>query len=187
MIKHTGTVPLETKRLLLRRFELEDAGDVYHNWASDHETLKYLAWGPYKDVKMTTIHVKEWLILYEHTQYYNWAICLKENNQAIGTISVEMQQDRTGICEVGYCLSKDYWGKGIMPEALHMIINYLFYKVGYHRIIARYDILNVASGKVMQKVGMRFERIIYRSNKRKDGSYYDCVIYGINKADWKRV
>ncbi len=180
MLRHKGTNSIETLRLLLRRFCEEDAEDMYHHWAGDPEVVKYLPWGPHQDPSVTQKRIREWMLRYGHDNYYNWAICLKNTNTAIGSISVEIQYDGELTCEVGYCLGKEYWSRGIMTEALHAVMHYLFQEIGYRRITARHDVLNIASGRVMQKCGMKYERTVYHVSKRRDGSPCDCAVYGIN-------
>lgn len=180
MLKHMGTNSIETLRLLLRRFNEYDAEDMYLNWAGDPEVVKFLPWGPHLDPSVTQKRIREWMPRYEYDHYYNWAICLKNTNTAIGSISVEIQKDTDLSCEVGYCIGKEYWSRGIMTEALRAVMHYLFYEVGYRKITARHDVLNVASGRVMQKCGMKFDKIIYHVSRRRDGSYCDCAVYTKN-------
>jgi len=56
-------------------------------------------------------------------------------------------------------------------------MHYLFFEVGYRKIIAKHDILNTASGRVMQKVGMRYEKTLFNVGRRRDGSLYDVNLY----------
>ncbi|MBB2182367.1 GNAT family N-acetyltransferase [Lachnospiraceae bacterium MD1] len=177
IMHHIGTKSIETVRLLLRRFESDDAEDMYRNWAGDPEVCKYLSWGPHKDVEVSKKRIRDYLINYEFKDYYVWAIVLKSINQPIGSISVELSDESSRTCEVGYCLGKSYWNRGIMTEALLAVMHYLFFDIEYQRIMAKHDVLNVASGKVMQKAGMQFSRLEPRVGTRKDGTIYDCAVY----------
>lgn len=177
MIKHIGTNSIETTRLLLRRFELLDTFDMYRNWAGDRETLKYLPWGPHSDVNVTYRRILSWVEKYKQPNMYNWAIFLKSDKQVIGSISVEISNDKEKSCEIGYCIGKNYWGREIVAEALRAVMHYMFYEVGYSMIFAKHDVLNVASGRVMQKVGMQFVKTIHNVGRRRDGSMYDVDMY----------
>jgi ribosomal-protein-alanine N-acetyltransferase len=177
MIKHIGTNSIETIRLILRRFRPEDTFDMYKNWASDMETLKYLSWGPHSDVNVTHRRILSWVENYKNPNVYNWAIYLKSDNQVIGSISVEMSNDKDKSCEVGYCIGKSFWGREIVAEALRAVMHYLFFEVGYKKIIAKHDVKNIASGRVMQKVGMHYEKTIRNVGRRRDGSLYDVAMY----------
>ncbi len=183
LIHHQGTNAIETIRLILRRFKVEDANDMFYNWAGDPEVCKYLLWGPHKDVEASRKRILYWINNYEHSNSYIWAIELKSEKKVIGTISVELSNDFTFSCEVGYCIGKYYWSRGIMTEALRAVLHYLFYEIGYQRILAKHDVENIASGRVMQKAGMYFIKMEYRAGVRRDGSYYDCAVYSKNITD----
>ncbi len=182
-LHHLGTQPIETMRLQLRRFRAEDAEDMFYNWAGDPEVCKYLSWGPHPEVNVSRRRIAYWLSTYERNNSYVWAIESKFKKMVVGTISVEITDDSTSTCEVGYCLCKDYWGRGIMTEALHVVMHFLLNEVGYQRVIAKYDVQNIASGRVMQKAGMHFLKYEYRVGMRRDGSYYDCAVYERERAE----
>lgn len=182
-LRHTGTVAIETIRLKLRRFTAEDTMDMFNNWASDPEVCKYLSWGPYTDPDICRKRVAYWTNSYSYYNSYVWAIELKQLKMVIGSISVELTNDSDKSCEVGYCLSRDFWSRGIMTEALRAVIHFLFFEVGYSQIFAKHDILNIPSGKVMQKAGMHFVRLEPKAGRRRDGSYYDCAVYVVHIHD----
>jgi [ribosomal protein S5]-alanine N-acetyltransferase len=177
LIQHKGTQSIETVRLLLRRFCKEDAEDMFDNWAKDPEVCKYLLWGPHKDVEASRSRIIQWVNQYEVGNSYVWAITLQVRNIAIGSISVEISNDSSMSCEVGYCIGKAYWSRGIMTEALLAVLHYLFNDVGYQQIQAKHDTQNVASGRVMQKAGMHFAKYEYHVGLRRDGTFYDCAVY----------
>lgn len=177
MINHIGTNSIETIRLILRRFKLEDAPDMYKNWASDIDTLKYLSWGPHSNIGVTQRRILSWIKHYEEANVYNWAIYLKSIQEVIGSISVEISSDKKKSCEIGYCIGKEFWGREIVVEALRAVMHYLFSEVGYKKIIAKYDVLNKASGRVMQKAGMEYEKTLLNVGYRRDGSIYDVNVY----------
>lgn len=183
LIRHQGTKSIETLRLILRRFKPEDAEDMFNNWASDPEVCKFLLWGPHRDLDTTRKRIMNWVNNYDMNHSYVWAIELKSKNMAIGSISVEWANDSSRACEVGYCIGKAYWSRGIMTEALRAVMHYLFYEIGYEHIQAKHDVLNVASGRVMQKSGMHFIKYEYHVGVRRDGSFYDCAVYMKNITD----
>lgn len=176
-LNHIGTVTIETIRLRLRKFQTEDANDMFRNWASDPQVCKFLSWGPYTDPEPCYRRVASWVNSYAFNSSYVWAIELKRANAVIGSISVEISNDSIKSCEVGYCIGRSYWNRGIMTEALRAVMHFLFYEVGYQIIVAKHDTLNAASGKVMQKAGMRLVKLETRAGIRRDGSYYDCAVY----------
>jgi len=83
-MNHKGTVALETKRLILRQFTIDDAEAMFRNWASDAEVTKYLTWPTHADISVSKAVIESWIPLYEKLGHYSWAIVLKENNEPIG-------------------------------------------------------------------------------------------------------
>lgn len=157
-MKHKGTVDLETNRLLLRKFGLNDAQAIYNNWASDPEVTKYLMWPPHDSVSVSEKILKDWIKSYEKDNFYQWAIVLKDNvSEPIGSIAAVNQDDLVGMAHIGYCIGKKYWHKGITSEALKLVMDYLFDQVGFNRIESRHDPRNSNSGAVMKKCGMKYE------------------------------
>ncbi|MFY9176756.1 MAG: GNAT family N-acetyltransferase [Caldicoprobacterales bacterium] len=184
MLQHKGTVTLETHRLILRRFTLEDAEDMFSNWANDSEVTKYLTWWPHDSIDTTREVLSIWINEYSNNTAYNWAIELKETGQIIGSISVVDLCSKDCRCEIGYCISKVYWNKGITTEALKEVIGFLFSQVGINRIQAKHDVLNIGSGKVMQKAGMKYEGTFRQFYVRKDGSFGDVNMYAALQEDY---
>lgn len=117
MLNHKGTMSLETERLKLRKFNQEDAEDMYNNWASDAEVTKYLTWPTHSSIEVTKRVVGMWIDDYENGEYYQWAIELKETGQVIGSISLMNIDNHIENCEIGYCIGKEFWNKGIVTEA----------------------------------------------------------------------
>ena len=183
MLTHTGTQNIETERLLLRRFKIKDAQQMFDNWAKDPENVKYLSWQAYKNIDDVYQILKEWIEYYKNKNYYRWCITLKDTAEVIGGIDVILTLDHIDCFELGYVLSKKYWNRGIMTEALKSVINYLFKECNAHRIQARHDVNNIPSGKVMIKSDMKHEGILRKSDKTNTGQWCDIAIYSILKSD----
>lgn len=182
-MNHLGTQTLETDRLLLRKFTLDDAYAMYRNWASDPEVTKYLIWPTHENENVTREILKEWTVSYAQKDYYQWAIVLKnESQEPIGSISVVHKNDNIGIAHIGYCIGQKWWHKGITSEALNAVINFLFDKVGVNRIESRHDSNNPNSGKVMKKCGMTYEGTLRQSDQNNQGICDSCY-YAILKSD----
>ena len=175
MLTHKGTQKLETERLILRRFALEDAQAMYDNWASDPEVTKYLTWPTHSDPEISAWVLKDWVDGYEKEGSYLWAIVLKENGNApIGSISADLRNDKAETVHIGYCIGERWWHRGIMPEALKAVIDFLFDEVGVQRIDARHDANNPNSGAVMRKCGMKYEGTLRRSDWNNQGICDAC-------------
>ena len=181
MLTHKGTQELKTERLLLRQYKMSDAKQMFKNYATDPNVTKFLNWDPYKSVEEVEAFLTESIKAYDNLDTYNWAI--QYNGEMIGSISTTYINDRDSACEVGYCIGKDYWNKGIMSEALEAVIGFLFHEIHMHRIMAKHDVDNPASGKVMQKCNMTFEGKFRKFYLHDDGTYSDALIYGILREE----
>lgn len=184
MINHVGTRNIETKRLILRKFTMDDAQNMYDNWANDARVTKYLQWKPHENIDVTKNILIDWIKSYERLDYYQWAIVYKENMQAIGAISIVGFSDLHKWCEIGYCLSRNYWNNGIMTEALKAVIDFCFSKIGFNRVHAFHHAENRASGRVMLKSGMKYEGRLSQYHTNTQGEFVDCDMYAILKDDY---
>ena len=181
-MKHIGTVRLETERLILRRFTIEDAESIFNNWASDDEVTKFLTWPTYKSVEDGKWFINFCLDNYSDLSFYNWAIELKETHELIGNISVVKVFEDTNSAELGWDAGRKYWGNGYIPEAANKIVDVLFDEVDVDCIFALHDVNNPNSGRVMQKIGMKYEGVIRHCNKNNQG-IVDCARYSIIKTE----
>ena len=179
-MKHVGTRTIETERLILRRFSVSDAPQMFKNWACDQNVTRYLTWPPHESQEFTARLLSDWVKQYAEPDNYQWCIELKASSQAIGSISVVKLYENIDAVEIGYCIGAAYWGRGIMTEALGAVIQFFFQKVGAHRIQAKHDAENPASGRVMQKCGMKFEGKCLHADKNQRG-ICDICIYGLVK------
>lgn len=175
-MRHKGTVRLETDRLILRPFTLDDAGAMYDNWAGDPEVTKYLSWEPHADLQETRSILRGWVNSYEFPEYYSWAIVLKETDTPIGSIGSVERRDNIRMLHVGYCIGKAWWHQGYTTEAFAGLIRFFFEQVGANRIESCHEPDNVHSGQVMKKCGLSYEGLhrqaIYKPDRLVDACYY---------------
>lgn len=186
MLNHIGTKSIDTKRLLLRKFTKDDSEHMFKNWANDDVVTKYLTWPTHKNIEVTNKVLENFISEYEYKNNYHWVMELKEIGQVIGSIGVVNLNEENYSCEVGYCISKTYWSKGIATEALKSIVDYLFSEVGFNRIVGKYEVENLASGRVMAKSGMKYEGTFREVILRNNNEFYDMSQYAILKSDWKK-
>lgn len=184
-MNHCGTKTLETERLILRKFRLDDAGDMFRNWASNPNVTKFLIWQPYTNVDDVKAYIQSCIDCYEKADYYNWVIEYKENGQAIGNISVVELKEHTLCTVIGYCIGEGYWHKGITSEAFSKVIEFLFEEVGVNRIESTHDVNNPNSGRVMAKCGLKYEGTLRQAGVSNQG-IFDCVVRSILKSEWKQ-
>ena len=181
-MNHCGTVPLETERLTLRRFQASDAPAFFRNVCSDPQVNTFLTWKRHESLAETEALIAGFIRRYENPARYCWAIVLKETGDLIGTIAAPTVHELTEAVEVTYAIGSTWWGKGYAPEALKAVMDFLFDRVGANRIEAGHDVNNPNSGKVMEKAGMRKEGILRQAGKNNQG-LFDLAFYAKLKQD----
>lgn len=152
-MNNKGTVRLETDRLVLRRFTMEDAEEVFKNWGSDDEVTKFVRWSTHKSIDDTKAYLETVMEKYRNNQF-EWALSLKETGELIGAMVAFVSED--GRYEMGYNIAKKHWRKGYTTEALKEVMKYLINDVGIKKFRCSHAKLNPASGAVIQKVGFKY-------------------------------
>ena len=180
MLDHQGTKKIETQRLLLRKYCESDAADIFKNYASDEEVTRFLPWEPYENVEDVKLFISSQLAN-DSIRAYNWVISY--GGEVTGSISVTSLNEQNESCEIGYCLGRAFWNQGILSEALAAVVAFLFGEVSFHRVMAKHDVENPASGRVMQKCGMVYEGRLREHYRRRDGSFADAQVYGLLKQE----
>lgn len=182
-MNHLGTKTLETDRLILRRFTLEDADAVWQNWANDDAVTAYLTWPTHPCVDASRGYMQYCVNSYAAPDCYQWGIVLRESGELIGNISVVSINEGAESCDLGWVIGRRWWGQGIMPEAAREVLHFLFEEVGFGRIAAAHDVENPKSGRVMQKIGMQFEGVQRRSSRNNRG-IVDTAWYAILRDEY---
>lgn len=140
---------LETSRLILRPWCEDDAEDLY-KYASDPEVGPPAGWPPH-----TSVENSREIILGVLSAPETYAICLKEDGKAIGSIGLhrnDLAEDEDEY-ELGYWIGKPFWGQGLIPEAARELLRYAFEELGMNRIWCGYYDGNVKSRRVQDKLG----------------------------------
>lgn len=182
LLHHKGTVPLKSERLLLRRYQQQDAQQAFDNWCGDPAVSSLLLWDTHPDSRFTQGLIQDWIAAYKNKRSYHWVV--EMDGEVIGDIAAMNCSDHLMQCEIGYCLSKRFWGKGIMTEAVIRVMRFLFLEVGFHRIVGRHFVDNPASGRVLQKAGMKQEGITRQYRNAKTGGFEDLAVYAAIRAEW---
>lgn len=176
MINHRGTEKIRTERLMLRRFTLDDAQAMFNNWANDPEVTKYLTWDAHPNIDYTNWWLARSMEKYEKNDFYYWAIELE--GQVIGCIGGSAIED-SGY-DIGYCIGRKWWNRGIMTEAVSEVIDFAFEKLFCDYVELSYILENKASGRVAEKCGMTFSRE-EKGGYTKNGIAYDLGYYRIER------
>jgi ribosomal-protein-alanine N-acetyltransferase len=175
---------LETERLLLRKMRLDDAEAMFA-YASDPEVTRYVLFETHQSVEDSEAFLRLAVEGYERGDFGGWGIVLKDSGAFVGTCGVDADYaPEHARAELGYVLSRQHWGKGLMPEAVRAIIRFCFRRMGLNRIEARCIAENVASARVMEKAGMTYEGTL-REQAFIKGAYRDIKIYSILRHEFR--
>jgi RimJ/RimL family protein N-acetyltransferase len=158
---------IETERAILRLFTMNDLDDLAPI-LGNAQVMKYLEMdclplSREQTEKTIAAIIKHW----EDNGFGRWAIVFKENNKLIGMAGFRSHEN---TAELIYILDEPYWGKGLATEIARAILRYGFEKQNFSRIIAMTRPANAASRRVMDKIGMSFEK--------------EIVIYGISAVEY---
>ncbi len=177
------SIKFETERFVLRKFQSGDAKNMFDNYASKDVVTKYLSWKSHGAVEDTEGFLNNVVLPDYNNEYvYRWAIVWKETNEVIGCIDVVNMNGERTRAELGWVLSDEFWGRGIMPEAARLVIKYLFDE-GFARIQAFHNVENKKSGRVMQKVGMTLEATMKNYSTDNEGNVIDVDMYSITSVN----
>ena len=143
---------IETERLILRTVTVEDAEAIF-KWASDPEVNKFMIYPLHPDIEVT----REWLRSRDTdgTDEFDLGFVLKETGELIGQGGLVYHED-LDVWAVGYNLRKDYWGRGLVPEAMKAIIDFVDKEKGIRAIVGEFAKDNSKSRRVMEKLGMTY-------------------------------
>ena len=180
IINFTPFPNLETERLYLRRVANEDVNEIFL-LRSNKETMKFIPRPLAKTEEDALAHIALIDSKIEANEGINWAITLKNNSKLIGIIGHYRIKPENYRAEIGYMLLPEYHGKGIITEAINVVVKYGFEKMKLHSIEAIIDPENYASEKVLQKNGFVKEAHLIE-NECYEGRFLDTVIYSkLNK------
>jgi ribosomal-protein-alanine N-acetyltransferase len=175
-------IPIRTPRLVLREFVFDDfeAVDAY---AKDPEVARFTEWGP-----NSALHTLEFIRLSieaacaEPRTRYTLAVTLPDDGTLIGACELSVEPNhREG--SVGYTLRRDQWGNGYATETVRALCEFGFGPLGLHRVCATSDVLNVASWRVMEKLGMKREGHLREHLWLRD-RWRDSYLYSVLDREW---
>ena len=159
-------VVLRTNRLILRPFNEDDLDDLFE-YASVEGVGERAGWKHHENIAEST-QILEMFIKEKKT----FAVALKENNKVIGSIGIEKYGREESLSEffdykgreIGFVLSKDYWGQGLMPEALKGVIEYCFNELDYDFLLCGHFDFNTQSARVQEKLGfIPYRRLLFET------------------------
>lgn len=177
-------ITLRTERLILRTWRQEDLEDFYA-YASVDGVGQMAGWLPHESKEVTQT-VLDSFITHKKT------FALELDGKVIGSLGIENYKEEEfpeldGLQgrSIGYVLSKDYWGQGLMPEAVKAVQQYLFTDAGFDFLIVSHYVWNGQSRRVIQKCGFKFPKTIQLNTRY--GTTEDTLVYLLKKEDWKNA
>ncbi len=147
---------IETERLILRRWTEGDVGELF-KYASDPDVGPIAGWPAHQSIEESLDVIKN---VFNGKEAY--AICLKEDDRAIGAIELKLNghtdmTDRDDECEMGFWLGKPFWGQGIVPEAVKEMLRHAFEDLGMSKVWIGYYEGNTRSRRVQEKCGFKYQ------------------------------
>lgn len=176
---------LTTARLVLRPFKLDDADDLTR-WVGDRRVAEMTSLIPHPYEPAMAVEWLERVVGYDDDSGHRiFAITLAEDGRLIGCIGLH-SLEKLPIAEFGYWIAVPFWGRGYATEALRAVLRHGFGKMMLRRIEAHHFAHNPASGRVMEKAGMRREGM-QRLRAHRMGELLDRVCYGLIDEEWKEL
>jgi ribosomal-protein-alanine N-acetyltransferase len=141
----------------LRPLAITDAETIYNNWASDPDVTQFTSWNLHPSVSATIgwLTVEQKNISLETN--YTWGFVLKETCELFGSGGINYNE-KYQMYELGYCIMKKHWNSGLTTEASKTIIDFAAQKLGIVSLLGRHAAENIASGKIMEKLGFRYQK-----------------------------
>ena len=167
---------LETTRLLIRDFVESDLDAVYA-YGSDPEVVRYMVFPP-STLADTREHIARCMALADEQprRGYDMGIALRSTGQIIGGITLGVVDSAAGEAAFSYLLNRAMWGHGYATEALSEMLRFGFAQLGLQRIADSCDVENIASARVMEKCGLRFE-----------GEHDGERLYALTVTEWRET
>jgi RimJ/RimL family protein N-acetyltransferase len=144
---------IATERLILRRPTRAD-GAAIHEYAGDPEVTRLMNWRTHAHPQEATAFLERAESRWRTGEEYTWVVTVKPDDRAIGGISVRV---RGSAADFGYVLNRRFWGCGYATEAARAVVAWAMHDAGVCRVWATCDAENVASARVLEKVGLRCE------------------------------
>ncbi|MBR3973131.1 MAG: GNAT family N-acetyltransferase [Oscillospiraceae bacterium] len=177
---------IQTERLVLRKLRLDDVQTYYDRLGSSEVVTKYMLWHPHRDISESEASIRKSLGRYEEGRCYRWGVALKTDDSIIGVMELLRLDEQTNTCSFAYMLAEEWWGQGYGTEALSAALSFAFTNLKVSAVEADHMAENVASGAVMRKAGMVWQRT-EAGKYEKNGVLHDASIYRITAENFSKT
>lgn len=181
----TSFPTLTTNRLLLRQLRPGDAEALFAIF-SDEETMKFYGDAPHRSLDESREEIRQALARYAQHESLRWAITLHDEDTFLGSCALFHFDEGFHRGEIGYELHRDFWGRGIMTEAVSAILTYSFSELNLHRVEALMDIANERSRGLALKLGFTYEGYLRQRYYIGEGHFEDEHYFGLLRDEWQK-
>ena len=185
MMTHCGTEPIETKRLLFRRFTPADCDAVFRNWASDEQVQSLYSEPVYETPEAARGLLERYIAAYEREDVYRWAMIEKQSGDCIGQIAFFLVDSKNHFAEIEYCVGRAFQNNGYATEATKALMAYGFDRIGLHKIQICTKTINAPSKRVIEKCGFTYEGTL-RDYFFMDGDYVGRLYYSMLESEYRK-
>ena len=182
-INMCGTQTIETERLTLRQFTMEDAESAMNNWAGDDHVQKMYGEPSYKTIDAAAKLLEKYIKSYDKGNFYRWAVIERASGECIGQVAFFLVDTGNHFGEIEYCIGTAFQGKGYATEATKAVIDYGFKQIGFHKVQICVRPSNLASKRVIEKCGFTYEGTL-RDYFFIDGKYEDRMFFSILEDEY---
>lgn len=185
-INHLGTTTLETERLILRKAVMEDVDDLFYIQL-DPELRKYMCSAKiWKSLDREQFAFSKVLESYKDLNFYRWTIVRKEDNKVLGSIILNMHDEKAKVGGIDYYLRKDEWNKGYTTEAAKRVLDFAFQDLKLNRVESSGSKYNPGTYKVMEHIGLKYEGLRKKAYFYYYGGIQDLILYGLTKEEYEK-
>ena len=171
----------ETSRLVARPAAVADAQVIFDDYGRDPEVARYMAWRPHRRVDDTVEFLRRCERVWADGSAYPWSLWMKDGDVFAGLLEIRVHATTV---DLGYALVRRWWRQGLMSEALTSVVHWALAQPDIYRVWATCDVENVASARVLERVGMQREGVLRRWLRHPNVSDEprDCFCYSIVKT-----
>lgn len=186
MLTHVGTNTIETKRLILRRFEYSDNESMRKNWIADEKIQSLYSEPVYSTAEDVKDLLDKYIGSYEREDYYRWAIIEKASGECIGQIAYFLVDSKNHFAEIEYCIGANFQCRGCATEAAKAVIAYGFDRINLHKVQICTKTINKPSKHVIEKCGLTYEGTL-RDYFYMNGEYVGRLYFSILRDEYNKI
>ena len=186
MLTHCGTQPIETDRLILRRFAYTDDDAMLQHWIADEKIQSLYSEPVYSTKEEVKGLLDRYIGSYEREDCYRWAIIEKLTGECIGQIAYFLVDSKNHFAEIEYCVGGAFQCKGYATDAAKAVIRYGFDRMNLHKVQICTKTINAPSRRVIEKCGLTYEGTL-RDDFFMNGEYIGRLYFSILRSEYERI